>query len=76
MKILYEFFEVDYFQHDWDNIRQITSENDEAHGIFGDHKIRQKLKRRSDDFKEILGDFTCDRIVSENRWFYDYFRYN
>ena len=29
-----------------------------------------------DGAKEILGDFTCDRIVSENRWFYDYFRYN
>ena len=43
MKKLYEFFEVEYFQHDWNNIRQITSENDEAHGIFGDHKIRTKL---------------------------------
>ena len=76
MKLLYDFFEVDYFQHDWDNIRQITSENDDAHGIFGDHKIRQKLKRKPDDFKEILGNHTCNRIVSENRWFYDYFRYN
>jgi DNA topoisomerase VI subunit B len=76
MQKLYQFFEVEYFQHDWNNIRQITSENDEAHGIFGDHKIRQKLERKPDDSQEILGDQTCNRIVSENQWFYDYFRYN
>ena len=76
MKKLYQFFEVEYFQHDWNNIQQLTSENDEAHGIFGDHKIRQKLERKPDDFQEILGDQTCNRIVSENQWFYDYFRYN
>ena len=76
MKKLYEFFQVEYFQHDWNNIQQLTSENDEAHGIFGDHKIRQKLERKPDDFQEILGSNTCDRIVQENRWFYDYFRYN
>ena len=76
MQKLYEFFQVEYFQHDWNNIRQITSENDDAHGIFGDHKIRQKLERKPDDFQEILGSNTCDRIVQENRWFYDYFRYN
>ena len=76
MKKLYEFFEVEYFQHDWNNIQQLTSENDESHGIFGDHKIRQKLERKPDDWKEILGDHTSNRIVSENKWFYDYFRYN
>ena len=76
MKRLYEFFQVEYFQHDWNNIQQLTSENDEAHGIFGDHKIRTKLEQKPDDFKEILGVQTCNRIVNENRWFYDYFRYS
>ena len=76
MKKLYEFFQVEYFQHDWNNIQQITSENDEAHGIFGDHKIRTKLEPTPDDFKEVLGVQTCNKIVNEHRWFYDYFRYN
>ena len=75
MKRLYEFFQVEYFQHDWDNIKQITSENDDAHGIFGDHKIRNKLERKPVDFMEILGDYTCNRIVKENQWFYQYFDY-
>ena len=76
MKRLYQFFEVEYFQHDWNNIQQITSEDDDQHAPYGDHKIRQKLERKPDDFQEILGNYTCNRIVSENRWFYDYFRYN
>ena len=76
MRKLYEFFQVDYFQHDWNNIEQITSENDDRQAPYGDHKIRQKLERKPDDFQEILGEYTCDRIVSENQWFYDYFRYN
>ena len=76
MKRLYEFFQVEYFQHDWNNIQQLTSENDEAHGIFGDHKIRQKLERKPDDFQEVLGEYTCNKIVKENEWFYNYFRYN
>ena len=76
MQKLYEFFEVEYFQHDWNNIQQITSEDDDQHAPYGDHKIRQKLERKPDDFHEILGDHTCNRIVSENKWFYDYFRYN
>ena len=75
MKQLYEFFEVDYFQHDWNNVQQITSENDEALGIFGDHIIRNKLERKPDDFKEILGEYTCDRIVNKNKWFFQYFKY-
>ena len=29
MQKLYEFFEVEYFQHDWNNIQQLTSENDD-----------------------------------------------
>ena len=76
MKRLYEFFQVEYFQHDWNNIQQLTSENDEAHGIFGDHKIRKELKPLRKDFLEVLGPYTCDRIVKENQWFYNYFKYN
>jgi len=75
MKKIYDFLKVPYFQHDWNNIRQITSENDAAHGIFGDHKIRRKLEPLKEDFLEILGPHTCDRIVSNNRWFYEYFNY-
>ena len=72
---LYEFFEVPYYQHDWDNIEQITHENDAVHGIFGDHKIRNKLEAQKEDFYQILGNYTCDRIKKEYKWFYDYFQY-
>ena len=75
MKEMYEFFELPYYQHNWDNIEQITHENDAVHGIFGDHKIRNKLEAQKEDFYEILGNYTCDRIKNEYKWFYDYFQY-
>ena len=75
MKSLYEFFELPYYQHDWNDIKQITHENDAVHGIFGDHKIRNKLEAQKEDFYEILGNYTCDRIKNEYKWFYDYFNY-
>ena len=75
MKKMYEFFEIPYYQHDWDNIEQITEENDTVHGIFGDHKIKTKLKAVKEDYYEILGNFTCNKIKNEYKWFYDYFHY-
>ena len=75
MKQMYEFFEIPYYQHDWDNIEQITEENDTVHGIFGDHKIKTKLKAVKEDYYEILGNFTCNKIKNEYKWFYDYFQY-
>ena len=75
MKKMYEFFEIPYYQHDWNNIEQITEENDVVHGIFGDHKIRTELKAVKEDYYEVLGNFTCNRIKNEYKWFYDYFQY-
>ena len=68
MKKMYEFFELPYYQHNWDNIEQITHENDAVHGIFGDHKIRNKLEAQKEDFYEILGNYTCDRIKNEYKF--------
>jgi len=46
-----------------------------VHGIFGDHKIRTELKAVKEDYNEVLGNFTCNRIKNEYKWFYDYFQY-
>mgnify|MGYP003113199999 CR=1 FL=1 len=75
MKTIYEYLEVDYFEHNWNKIQQVTTENDDAHGIFGDHKIRNKLSRLEDDYQQILGDFVSNEIVERNMWFYKYFKY-
>lgn len=72
---IYNHFGVDTFKHDFDNVEQITQEDDKIYGIFGDHKIRQKVEPKAPDYADVLGVAACDWIYNRYRWFYDYFNY-
>ena len=56
MNKIYDYLEVDRFNHDFKNIKQITEENDKIYGIFGDHKIRQVVEPVPAQYNEILGE--------------------
>ena len=43
---IYEFFELDRFDHDLENIVNLNPENDEVYGLVGMHEIRSKVSRR------------------------------
>jgi len=75
MDKVYDFFEVDRFQHDFDNVQQITQEDDRIHGIFGDHVIRHEVKPLKSEAKEILGTHACNWIRQNYDWFYTEFKY-
>ena len=75
MKRVYDYLELPYFAHDFDNIEQITSEDDSVYGIYGDHQIRKKLQPLKADWKEILGVTAANWIKSNYKWFYDEFKY-
>ena len=75
MKRIYDYLEVPYYAHDFDNIQQITAEDDSVYGIYGDHTIRQKLEPLKVDYKEVLGVGACNWIKSNYKWFYDEFKY-
>ncbi len=76
MKDIYNYFELEYYKHDFSKIDQITVENDAVHGIYGDHTIRNTLKMLPNDSKDILGEFTCDWIYDNCKWFFEFFNYN
>lgn len=76
MRKVYSYLELPYFQHDYDNIVQITQEDDSVYGIYGDHQIRTKLEPPSNDFKEVLGVNAANWIKTNFKWFYDEFKYN
>ena len=45
MKRIYNYLGIDYFEHDFDNIQQITKEDDEVYGLTSDlHIIQPKLE--------------------------------
>jgi sulfotransferase len=75
MTRIYEFLEVPHYVHDFDNIEQITQEDDEVYGIYGDHKIKNKLELPQSQSKKILGADISDWIFNNYKWFFDRFNY-
>jgi sulfotransferase len=73
---VYDFFEIESFNHDFNNIQQITQEDDSVYGIFGDHKIQSKIEKHNDDSELILGKNVCDWIKNNYKWYYDIFQYD
>lgn len=72
---MYDYLGVPQFEHDFNSIEQVTQEDDEVYGIFGDHKIRTKLEPTFSKAKEILGRDVCEWIFNNYKWFYDIFKY-
>lgn len=76
MAKVYDYLNLPYFDHDFDNIEQTTEEiNDEkVFGVFGDHKIRKKLELTTSTYKEVLGE-DSEYIYNRYKWFFDTFNY-
>ena len=55
MRIVYDFLGEEYFEHDFNNVEQVTSENDAVHGIRNLHKIRSKVEPMRSRWPEVLG---------------------
>ena len=75
LRKIYEYLELPYFQHDFNNVEQLTHENDVIHGIFGDHKIQPQVKPVKNNFIEILGKEQCDRLRQHYDWYFRAFNY-
>ena len=75
MRRIYDFLEVDYYKHDFNNVEQITQEDDTIFGVFGDHTIRNEVKPVKESYNEILGKELSQNIVDSYPWFYNYFQY-
>lgn len=75
MKVIYDFLEVPYYQHDFNNIQQVTHEDDRFHGRYGDHKINGQVKPVASKAKDLLGELICNQLYEKNKWYFEYFNY-
>ena len=75
MQRIYNYLELPYFEHDFNNVEQITQEDDEVYGVYGDHTIKSKIEPIKSDYKEVLGVNASNWIKSNYQWFYDQFGY-
>lgn len=76
MKRVYDYLEIPHFEHDFDNIKQITKEDDEVYGLTSDlHTIRPSLSLPQPDYKQILGQDICNWIYTNYQWYFEKFNY-
>lgn len=76
MTRVYEYLKIPYYEHDFDNIEQITSEDDEVYGMgLQLHKIRKKLEMKPSVAKQVLGQDITDFLYNKYKWYYDKFGY-
>jgi len=69
----YKFIDTPYFNHDLNNVAQITQEDDAVYGVYGDHVIRTEVRPVESTAIEVLGYDTCMLIKKHYEWFYEYF---
>jgi sulfotransferase len=75
MNKIYDYYGVERYEHDFNNIEQLTQEDDAVYGAFGDHTIRRKVKPLKKDYIDILGE-DGSRFISENlAWYMQEFNY-
>ena len=72
---IYQYLELPRYEHDFDNVEQITVEDDSVYGIYGDHKIQKEVKFINPKFNEILTTGVSNYIYDKYRWFFDNFNY-
>ena len=73
---IYDYLEVPHFQHDFDNIQQITSEDDSVYGLTKDlHTIRPKLQMMQSDAESVIPKDALNWLYDKYKWYYDKFNY-
>jgi sulfotransferase len=75
LRRIYNYLGIDYFEHNFKYIPQITIEDDTVHGIYGDHTIRNTLQILPQDYEEVLGKETCNWIYTNYKSYFDLFGY-
>jgi hypothetical protein len=76
MKRVYDYLEIPHFEHDFDNIKQITKEDDEVYGLTNDlHTIRPSLSLPQPDYKQVLGQDICNWLYTNYQWYFERFNY-
>lgn len=67
LKDIYSFLELEPFEHDFDHVEQVTSEQDDVHGVPGLHKIRPKVESTTREAKKRSKKLLGREVVNKYR---------
>jgi sulfotransferase len=65
---IYDFLGEQPFQHDFDNVRQITWEDDAVYGMKGLHDIRSKVEPVKSQYLKIIGPTAAETLKGPYPW--------
>lgn len=76
MKRLYDYIELPFFQHNFENVEQTIKEDDSVYGLSNDlHSIRHKIEPLISDHENILGKSVCEWLDNNYSWYQKSFGY-
>ena len=73
MDKVYAYLGEPSFAHDFENVEQVTQEDDSQYPIYGDHTIRQQVRPVPPDWHEVLGKDVAAMVRQDNAAFYQTF---
>jgi sulfotransferase len=65
---IYDFLEIPFFPHDYQNIANEFQENDEVYGLPGMHDVRSSVSRRSIDAASVLSEYAFNKYSGLEQW--------
>lgn len=68
MRSIYQFLEMEYYNHDFDYVAQVTEENDDIHGIPGLHVIRNKVEPLVSYGHSMIGELAHQKYHNAQFW--------
>jgi sulfotransferase len=75
MQKVYQYLGLPEFKHDFENIVQVTQEDDAVFGIPGLHQIRPKVEPLQNDYLEVLGPDAIRHVQQHYAWYLQLFGY-
>jgi sulfotransferase len=75
MEQVHNYLEIPKFNYDFNDIKQVTHEDDKFHGRYGDHKIKNSITPVESKANQLLGQFLCDELYKRNQWYFKKFNY-
>ncbi len=70
MRRIYAYLGEPEFEHNFNQVEQVTVEDDSHFLFYGDHRIRQKVEPVRPDWNEVLGKDLSEAIKTNNTAFY------
>jgi len=75
MQKIYAYLGIPEFQHNFENVVQVSQEDDQVYGIPGLHAIRPKVEPLVNDYMTILGRDAVKVVQANSAWYFNLFGY-